>query len=855
MILLPSDLEICLICRALRRWRAAGRQTFPVAEANPTPTLPVTQPILHPTPAWRYNQSPAIFVRYTAAYVELPIPWLCHVLELAARAQASKRETSVSALRVPASSVARMISPTSTESLLNSFPMFGNFGISALEFAGVFEETRKRNTSATSESLKRKSTASTQDENTTPPTTAGMQPTGHDLSPPVHFIDEFGCQQRRRGTFLNHTPRDFEMRSSKALEVYQPSRASRENYSRPRPSCRANSLNNSHASASPHAYSSSTTSHITGKHTVSNYAATIELNSKEIMSPCSPEVHQLSARPHRRSSSVPLARVLTYESPSTVSTGNASREVSIRSVSSPIARPQDKKRQRRQTPFKVTSPSLTNAARHAPLEPLVAKHRRKASHDTISGLLPQIETDPVGEMGTFGVIQRYFESQSGGPVSAPKTLCHACSSPGPPDLPLSVSPEPTLALSKSAKETLAIYPIDEFSLPNEPPPVPDRSPKRLTNPGFPLHTKSTKSMDSEFASGAEGEYSPYDQNGVLDDALHVPRKRATKRLDVGQADRAGCPYLGRLAPPILSHDALTASADLGLNDLSYYLKHTGPSTDPPSSVRQRKQKMRLFKVKQRKSLAARVGSVEGSPQRARRQAPIPTCAREMTTSGGARHLRIVIPTEIPRNTQAVAGPATQRRSRHMSITFTEEMLNPLASEGVERLLSEFEPPGRSFSEPTPVLPRSPKRPPKSPKAIPVEDHPLATLEAEPRKSREDQTRARKLRDLQRIKRKPLPSYYEQKEQYPDAVAGALLTPAHTPEPPLESSTELGSGHEECIEERSISKMARMQERVVLLQRQNTELTEALAKIVGLELEDGDLMSEDVLKAFRQARFF
>ena len=109
--------------------------------------------------------------------------------------------------------------------------------------------------------------------------------------------------------------------------------------------------------------------------------------------------------------------------------------------------------------------------------------------------------------------------------------------------------------------------------------------------------------------------------------------------------------------------------------------------------------------------------------------------------------------------------------------------------------------------------------------------------------------------MQRIKRKPLPSYYEQKEQYPDAVAGALPTPAHTPEPLQESSTELDSGHEECIEESSISKMARMQARVVLLQRQNTELTEALAKIVGLELEDGDLRSEDVLKAFRQARFF
>jgi hypothetical protein len=791
----------------------------------------------------------------------------------------------VSALSLFASPVAKMISHTphhSTEMLLNSFPMFGNFGISALEFAGVFEETRKRNTNDTLELLKCKSMAALQDENTTPPPTAGMQPTGcYDLSPPIHFIDEFGCQQRRRGTFVNHTPRDFEMRSSKAVEVYQPSRASKENYSRPRTgtsSYRTNSLNNSHASASPHAYSSPTDSSIAERQTTPNHTVPVELDSKEVVSPSSslsPQVYRPSAKPHRRSSSVPLARVLTYEPRSAVSTGQVSREVSIRTASSPMARPQDKKRQRRQTPFKVTTPTLTNAARHAPLEPLVAKHRRKASHDTISEMLPQIETDQGGEMGTFGVIQRYFDSQTGGPVSAPKTLCYACSS-SPANVPLPVSPEPTLP--DSSKEPLAIYPIDEFCLPNEPPPVPDRSPKRLTNPAFPLHTKSTMSMDSEFAYATEGRYSPYDQDDVLDD-LHVSRKRATKRLDVGQADQAGRPYGGRLAPPILSHDALTASADLGLNDLSYYLKHTGPSTDPPSSVRQREKKMRLFKVKQRKSLAARVGSVEGSPQRVRRQAAIPTCAREMTTSGGARHLRIVIPTESPRNTQVTSVPVAQRRSRHISITFTEEMLNPLASPNVEQLLSSFEPPRRSFSEPAPKSPRSPKRPPKSPKAVPVEDHPLAIpeetelrksredlvedhplavpeeCELRKQKSREDQTRARKLRDLQRIKRKPLPSYYEQKEQHPDAVAGALPTPAQTPEPLQDSLFELDSGHEEGIEEESsISKMALMQERVVLLQRQNTELTEALAKIVGLELEDGDLKSEDVLKAFRQVRF-
>ncbi|KAF1943175.1 hypothetical protein EJ02DRAFT_453687 [Clathrospora elynae] len=579
-----------------------------------------------------------------------------------------------------------------------------------------------------------------------------------------------------------------------------------------------------------------------------NRGALAELDSKEVASPRSPDVYRPSAKPHRRSVSVPMARILTYEPRSAISSGQASREVSMRSTSSPIHPPQEKKRQRRQTPFKVTTPSLTNAARHAPLEPLVAKHRHKASYDIISEMLPQIETEKVGEMGTFGVIQRYFDSQGGGPVPAPKVLCNACS-PSTPNIPLPMSPE--LALSIPVVDRIAIYPIEEPNLPEEPPPtVPERSPKRLTNPAFPLPLKSTMSMNSEFAFAAEGHYSVYDkEDEVQDDYLHVPKKRAEKRLDVGQADRAGSFQVGRLAPPILSHDALTASADLGLNDLSYFLKHTGPSTEPQPATRLRKKKgLKMFKVKQRKSLAARVGSVEGSPQRARRQAPVPTCAREMTTSGGARHLKIIIPTESPRNTQTVSAPIsqpkTQRRSRHVSINFTEEMLNPLGNSGVERMLSELSAPRRSFSEPVPVSPRSPKRAPKSSKAVPVEVHPLA--------SREELTRARKLRDLQRVKRKPLATYHE--EQHPDTVADALPTPAQTPEPLQDSSFDSVHDDEAIRDESSISKMAQMHERVVLLQRQNIELTEALAKIVGLELDDGELRGEDVLTAFRQVKF-
>lgn len=707
--------------------------------------------------------------------------------------------------------------------------MFGHPGISALEYAG---QVRKQSTYLSEGSLKRKSTTSTPEENTTPPTSAGAEPEFSEVTPPVHFIDEFGCQQRRRGTFINHTPRNFEMRSSKTVvEVYRPSRRGSENYSRPL------SRQGSMASTSPvmnyqYGQSPSTTSACFDEGSTHNHGAVVEADSSASAISSSPELHGPS-KSHRRSISAPLSKILTYLPSETILADQVSRGASASGY-----QPQDSKRQRRQTPFRLGPPKLVNVPRHAPMEPLVAKHRRKEGVDAIGDVPFDMDREVSAEIGTFGVIQRYFDSQGGGPVASP-TATPEARSPSPRDVPLPISPEPSM--HKSFMEPIAIYPIHELDMPDDPPPVPDRSPKRLTNPSFPLQATSGACRDSDFKFAAEGQYSPYDKSSNV---LHVAKKRTEKRLSVGQAAWVGSPNVGKLAPPILGHDALTASSHLGLNDLSYYLKHTGPSPEPQPMTTQRKKKgMRLFKVKQRKSLAARVGSVEGSPQRARNRPPVPACAREMTTSGGARHLKIIIPTEAQSGGQLATLPLTkqrtQRRSRHIAISFTEEMLNPLASAEVERMISGFETPPerRSFSAPATRSPRSPKRSPIAPKPVPVKDHPLA--------SRDEQTRARKLRDLQRIKRKPVPARTPSEQHLEDATAGALPTPAHTPEPAHE---------DEGIEEESPSnKMGRLQDKVVSLQRQNTQLAEALAKIIGLELTDGDLKSEDVLKAFRQQK--
>jgi hypothetical protein len=730
----------------------------------------------------------------------------------------------------------------STDNLLNSFPMFGHPGISALEYAGQVD-AMKEEKRLSDISLKRKSEASTQDQTTTPDVAASKNE-GGEVSPPLHFIDEFGYQ-RRRGTFINHTPRSFEVRASPTLEVYRPStRAESENYSRPL-SRQSSMANGSPANSGQHGHSSSTNSGTLGNRSALNHNDVAELDSTEIGLSSSPDVYVPSTKSHRRSLSAPYApssRVLMYRAGTASSKPiYPSREPSLRSASLSSHPSPESKRQRRQTPFKINTTKQTAASRHAPLEPLVARIQQQQEEvETIGGVPIDPEREMSAEMGTFGVIQRYFDSQGGGPVPKPQTTSHTWSTSA------STIVAPTLhgsSLHKSFMDPIVDQSIDELKLPEDPPQVPARSPKRITNPVYHLGVESEPLRVSDFNIAAEGEYSPYDTDS---DVPPVTKKKIPERHPVGQLPEIGSPAVGRLAPPILGHDAITASADLRLNDLAFWLRNTGPKLDPqPMTKEQKKMGMRLFKVKQRNSLAARFGSVEGSPQRARTRPAVPSCAREMTTAGGAKHLKIVIPTESPSESQAttvsLSSKRAPRRSRHISISFTEqmlteEMLNPLASPEVERMLSNFDTRERSASAPNPRLPRSPKRSPMASVPVPVKDHPLAT--------RDEMTRARKLRDLQRIKRKPVATDTSSGQN-----TGGLPTPAHTPEPSTASTFE----DEGVAGDSPVSKMERLQDRVITLQRQNTQLAEALAKIVGLELNDGDLKSEDVLDAFRRIK--
>ncbi|KAF2130862.1 hypothetical protein P153DRAFT_287670 [Dothidotthia symphoricarpi CBS 119687] len=708
-----------------------------------------------------------------------------------------------------------MYTHKSTQSLLDLFPMFGHPGISALEYAGVVEETRKKNTSL-SASLKCKTSSSALDENTVPSTAAETDPVKAEQ---VQFIAEFGCQQRRRGKFVNHTPRNFEMRTTQRVDIYGSARPESENYSRPRASIQVNSDDTRHPSTNQHGYGSLSGSRTAEKRITLNRGAPVELDSKEIILETAPRVYRPSIEVHRRSVSTPKARVAVYPSRTAASLRCLRGEVNVRSSSATHHR-QPEETQQSQTPYKNPIHGSRNGARHAPLEPLVALHMRKEADSVLESLSSQ-EVETKEDMATFQVIQKYFESE--GKTSSPRSNIKYHPQPSSPSrIPLTTSPE---SPTPGAKLNIHVPPMNELEMSYKfPPAVPDRSPKRLESPSFPLRTMSAATRNRDPTVASEDPYSPHTKKS---NPLHVPKHRTSRYGSVGQAARAGSSNLGRMAPLILGHAALTASSDLGLNDISSYLRNTGPPTDTQTTTRQRiKAGMKMFRVNDKKSLAARVGSVEGSPQRPRIPVMVPACAREMTTSAGARHLKIVIPIDAVTSNQTFPLPVNKaealRRSKHRSLSFNEEMLCPSVGSENEHVFAA-EPHERSSSAPI-----SRRSPPITPKREHVQDHPLA--------SREEQTRARKLRDLQKVRRNFSSSDIQN-------VAPPTPTLAQDPE-------SLGADDESSRE-----KMAKLEEKVGALQKLNTQLAETLTSLLGdVESKDGKIKNEDVLRACRLAGY-
>ena len=739
--------------------------------------------------------------------------------------------------------------------------MFSHPGVGPLKYSGSLEALReKKKLGMASGPLERKSTALLRDGHMTPPTTAGTEILESDRSFSPLSTDGLPTPQRQRSKYRKHIPIEIDMPSPKAVEVYQPSRGPIENYSRPRKPWQADSVAVTQTCDREHRYIAVTTSHRGEKRLTVKPSIEADLNQIETRKlPPSPEVYTPSKPILENIFPVAKAGIETYQPRSGDTTVTNTKDENVKPPRNVLRKPQNRARQKRQMPSTPPNTKPPPSPRYTPLEPWVAEHQRKLTDDTIHDMPTKPDVKIEEDIEAFKVIQRYLDTQTGSPTSPTKVQRHSFV-PSPPNIPLPASPEPHV--QKPFRETSGVFSVHDLDVSTEPPSSslePNRSVKRLTTPKIMRTSKSVTSIDGDFAFAADGKYSPYEEQIK---ASKVTKKRNRKSLNVGQAARAGSSRLGRMAPPILGHDALTTSGYLGLNDLSYYLKHTGPPLEPELGLKGReKRAIRILPVKNKKTLAARVGTVEGSPQRVRRHFRVPACAREVTTQGGVKHLKIIVPAETYSSSQGypLVLPASRRkrRSRHVSITFTEEMFSPLASPEVERILAScenrFE---KSFTEATLpeanlTKPRSPKRAPKSttPVPVPVENHPLA--------SREDQTRARKLRDLQRIKQKP-PPLYEQGYQHPNSIAGAPLTPAQTPEPQSDSfSDHLQEGSSADGDDDSVAsgprvKTTRLQKKVALLHRQNIELTEALAKIMGVRSGEDNLTAEDVLRMFRQA---
>ncbi|EUC46552.1 hypothetical protein COCMIDRAFT_25388 [Bipolaris oryzae ATCC 44560] len=696
--------------------------------------------------------------------------------------------------------------------------MFGHTGWSALQYAGTFYDIRNR-TSTTPGSFESTSTSSMYDENT-PPTSADTQPASFDLSPPIVLKNEVRTQKRGKGTFLNHTPRSYETQTPRTVDAYESLGRSREKYSCHRMFGCAVSVNESTIFASPCGYSSPAES-FQGDYKISILPATpVEHDSEDLSCPSPREGHLLSVKPIQRSSSAPVARALKYEPRVALPSGYTRYEVGGWSTKPQISHSPDRKYSGRRVSFKITPPNSRSVSRHASLEPLSTKNRRTASREVL-GELPQKETQRVGNVAVFGVTKEYLDSQVGEPFSTSETF-HAYSS----DSREMLVPElPKRSKSAPVKKQYASYAAEESDMREALPALLYRGPKSVTPSGYPFHIASS-------SLPVVGENGSLDQGpDALSRNIHIwndeHKAWGPRYFNVGKSGQNDQSPVGRLAPPILSHEALTANANLGLNDLSYYLKHTGPSPTESKhpKLRQRKRSIKFFRAKERKKQAsAHAGS---SPQRAINRTPTnPAWVRETKTSGGVRHLRIVIPaTENECDMAVDPVPAlpvqAQQHTRHVSSNgFEEDTLCPPENSAVQHIVyGSAEAATRSFSK--------------------------------PHMTYQEEARARTRRDSQHEKRKLAPdSYYSGtfRGKYGDSFADV---PTCTTDA-FHDAIMHAHDDEGFEEEDSVRRTERLEERVVLLQRQNMRLMEALARIVGVVLEHDDLDCETMMRASLRA---
>ncbi|ORY12336.1 hypothetical protein BCR34DRAFT_600719 [Clohesyomyces aquaticus] len=676
--------------------------------------------------------------------------------------------------------------------------MFGHPGISAWEFAGTHTQKREAAQQETEKleirkTMEVKRTSSTHYDNSAETETVANVGTADNPAQLATTVShqELSCQQRRRGTFVNHTPRKFEIA---AVKKWERQRVSGELYSRDGTIYGQGSEEGGSFEVAPFLH---------------HWNFGFEEPKDKEQDPVRKKTNEILSRSQfeydgESTAGVMLGRI-PRPAPLKISTSRNGQE--NERESSIEGKLQTLKCQRRQTPYRMIPPTSSSRSRHSPLEPFVAWHRREGTGSSVE--LPSTPNNTEEYVAAFS-----YRSYKG-PLNSHKPIFfnpHGClPASDPPCIPALSFSQATL--SSSPTEPTAMLPIEDPNVPVQPPDVPSRNPMRLATPPPRLPIRGTpriSNASSEFSSAARGTYSPYDKGSCT--SSNTGRPRAVR---LGQTETTDPGIIRRMAPPIMGHHALTASAEL--NEFCDYLRNTGPKEPPPRSTK-KKAGFNIFKVGNKKNLASQAGSVEGSPNTNRPRTPMPACAKEMTTSSGAKHLRIMISTGHFEHDRTITLPVSgtedgaggSRRSKHVSITWTEEMMNPLGSPKLEQLFSDCnENPG--VRPPTPV--RSPRRSPAVSKPVPVEDHhPLAT--------REERIRARKLRDMQRVKRK-------ENNHMRRADDGDF----------------------------ALVEVKRLEDVIVGLRRRNRELVKALGEIVGVDTNGDEEDVDAILNKYEEAKGF
>ncbi|KAF2116710.1 hypothetical protein BDV96DRAFT_598575 [Lophiotrema nucula] len=777
--------------------------------------------------------------------------------------------------------------------------MFGHPGISAFEFAGAQAEHQ--------EEAERKASIrarpSTRDENSI---RAASAATAESDSTALHQVLQEQPQigQRPRGIFINHTPRSFEIITVKKNDSHTSHGGANPLQQHPLGGTSGRVI-----SASTHIsqHSSRVSSGIgegdykpipppkdhpdypyTGLSSRQRYEAICHGPGSEIRSRSTSGSYRIARKPLKVSLRSP------FSSPMSTSADEKAQKATVSSQS----RRDLKKRERRQTPYKISGPlrlrsgpSSIRSNRNSPLEPWVARHQRQASEGTVRtqpegrstsqtfhsaeqhpandqqepetedlskksssspSLSPpatiegnvdamasdevaqtQDEIDGIGALSTYRAIQEYFESQEAS-IASSSTGSRQSSGEGR-CIRLFGSPDTHLGLSRT--QAGAEQPSLELEIPVEPTPeLPARSPKRLTKPLLPGHGRSASAASNasnDFNTAAEGKYSAY---GGDHNSNSTPEPQSL--IEIPKI-RVGSSTVGRMPPPVSTSKTEVSDRHPHF-ELCDYLRNTGPEPkSQPQQIKRTRPGLRLFGLGGKKSLAARVGSVEGSPANAARKPTIPSCAKEMFTSSGKRHLYIDVPITYLDNEHTVTlavDSSDPHRAKHVSITWTDEMLNPLASPGLEQAICDFNAAPNDAEPSSPTATRSPRRSPVEAKPVPIpdENHPLA--------SREEQTRARKLRDFKRATKG---------QQEKDAIREATIAALPTP---VQSFESLASDGVDDMRDDAGWNMSVLKQRIITLQRQNSQLTEALAELVGFEPDlEEELDPDAVLRTCRRMK--